>query len=188
MKIQEECIYNSNILCDGVAERLYRCWHCSWNPTVQYERRKAKVKHTIALIATEQPKQENEPKRKMYGICRYDWDKAKVLYKQGFTDPTIAEALGASPTAVFQWRKKEGLLPNRKWRRHEADDEGPDIAECPIHHARHIDWEKAKEYYGRGLNDIEISKLLQCAPGTIGRWRNQNGLPVIRPPKRQHKK
>lgn len=41
-------------------------------------------------------------------------EKFMPLYRMGRTDPEIAKLCGVSTSAVFCWRKKNGLAPNRK--------------------------------------------------------------------------
>lgn len=40
---------------------------------------------------------------------RYDWEKAKKLYDQKWSDPKIADAMGCRVQAVLMWRKREKL-------------------------------------------------------------------------------
>lgn len=41
-----------------------------------------------------------------------DAAKAKALWRQGRSDPEIAEALGKSRVSICLWRKRNGLSPN----------------------------------------------------------------------------
>lgn len=54
-----------------------------------------------------------------------DWDAAMELYKQGLTDPEIAERIGCSKYAIFKWRKRNGLQTkyrNGKEQNHERTE------------------------------------------------------------------
>lgn len=42
---------------------------------------------------------------------RYDWEKAKMLYDQKWSDSKIAAAMGCGVNSVFAWRKREKLPP-----------------------------------------------------------------------------
>lgn len=42
---------------------------------------------------------------------RYDWEKAKRLYNQKWSDPKIADAMGCRVQSVLEWRKRENLPP-----------------------------------------------------------------------------
>lgn len=42
---------------------------------------------------------------------RYDWEKAKMLYDQKWSDSKIAAAMGCDVNSVFAWRKREKLPP-----------------------------------------------------------------------------
>lgn len=42
---------------------------------------------------------------------RYDWEKAKRLYDQKWSDPKIADAMGCRVQSVWEWRKREKLPP-----------------------------------------------------------------------------
>ena len=42
---------------------------------------------------------------------RYDWEKAKKLYNQKWSDRKIADAMGCRVQSVREWRKREKLLP-----------------------------------------------------------------------------
>lgn len=42
---------------------------------------------------------------------RYDWEKAKRLYDQKWSDPKIADAMGCRVQSVREWRKREKLPP-----------------------------------------------------------------------------
>ena len=43
------------------------------------------------------------------GHPRYDWEKAKRLYDQKWSDTKIAEAMGCRVQSVREWRKREKL-------------------------------------------------------------------------------
>ena len=42
---------------------------------------------------------------------RYDWEKAKTLYDQKWSDSKIATAMGCDVNSVLAWRKREKLPP-----------------------------------------------------------------------------
>lgn len=42
---------------------------------------------------------------------RYDWEKAKTLYDQKWSDSKIAAAMGCDVNSVLAWRKREKLPP-----------------------------------------------------------------------------
>lgn len=154
-KIQEICIYNRNVLCGGVVERYERCWKCHWNPSASY---KAQNK------AAEQSKPEKKQLSKRAPDDRSDkptepettWEKAAELYKEGLNDHQIAELIGKSYRAVWEWRKKQGLKSN----------------------AYHLDWERGKELYDKGWNDREIADALECNASSVYTWRRNHKLPA----------
>lgn len=42
----------------------------------------------------------------------FDWKRAQELYRRGYNDKAIAEAIGCSVSAVWRWRFKYELFPN----------------------------------------------------------------------------
>ena len=53
-----------------------------------------------------------DTEKKRGGPVKYDWEKAEAMYAAGASDGEIARELGASSTAVFQWRKRMKLPAN----------------------------------------------------------------------------
>ena len=43
---------------------------------------------------------------------RFDWKQARELYRRGYNDREIAEALGCGVSTVWRWRFKYELFPN----------------------------------------------------------------------------
>ena len=43
---------------------------------------------------------------------KYDWEKARQLYDQGWNDGQISREIGCTPHTVCGWRQKEGLPAN----------------------------------------------------------------------------
>lgn len=95
-----------------------------------------------------------EPKK----AKRYDWAKAREMYAQGLHDAEIGAALGCSATTVFEWRRREGLLPIK--RRTET----------------RYDWEKAREMFDRGCGASAIARELGCSLSSVKVWRQREGL------------
>lgn len=51
------------------------------------------------------------PSTQAVGGPRYDWEKAKMLYDQKWSDSKIAAAMGCDVNSVLAWRKREKLPP-----------------------------------------------------------------------------
>ena len=99
-------------------------------------------------------KNPRQPPRKL------DEELAQELYNSGHSDGAIARALNVSPSTVYSWRTRAGLLPN--------------FAHGP---ASVVDDAAAMDLYNRELSDAAIAEALHCAPSTIYGWRVRNGLP-----------
>lgn len=85
---------------------------------------------------------------------RFDRRKALKLYEDGKSDGEIADALGVTRLAVFDWRKADGLTANK-----EADSH-----------------DKRMEAYRMGLSDREAAKSLGIGRSTFRNWRYKHGL------------
>lgn len=147
-KIQEVCIYNRNVLCGGVVERYERCWMCHWNPSAGYKAPDSKATKLSKCAPDDSSHKPTE-------TCS-TWEKAAELYKEGLNDHQIAELIGKSYRAVWEWRKKQGLKSN----------------------AYHLDWERGKELYDKGWNDREIADALECNVSCVYAWRRNHKLPA----------
>ena len=53
---------------------------------------------------------------------RFDWKRAKTLYKQGWDDIRIAGELECSISSVWRWRNRNGLPPNRRTGKRPKDE------------------------------------------------------------------
>ena len=83
------------------------------------------------------------------------------LYELGLNDVQMAYVLGCSTSAIYYWRKRNGLEVNKKKFSHRLD----------------IRKEKLRLFlYNLGLNDTEIAKAIGCKVSTIRRWRASRGL------------
>ena len=75
------------------------------------------------------------------------------LYKQGLTDAEIAQKVGVHLTTIYEWRRKQGIPPNRKKKpvtRPKIVDE-PIIWYSPQEFLRR--WEGGFEYKGELPNE-----------------------------------
>lgn len=88
--------------------------------------------------------------------------KAYKLYKQKLSDQQMAEALGVTRMAVYDWRTARGL---------------PQLSALPSE-------EERLEVYRKGLSDGDSARELGMARRTYSAWRNRQGLP----PNRRRKK
>ena len=88
------------------------------------------------------------PKKKM------DLLEAQRLYDAGNSDKTIAELLGVTRAAVYNWRRINDLPSNT----------------CRADH------EKRMEAYKRGLSDGQAAEELDIGKTTFRDWRRKNGL------------
>lgn len=73
------------------------------------------------------------------------------LYKQGLTDAEIAQKVGVHPITIYEWRRKQGIPPNRKKKpvtRPKIVDE-PIIWYSPQEFLRR--WEGGFEYQYQGM-------------------------------------
>ena len=62
---------------------------------------------TARFLQELEEKQKKPDKRR-----KYDWGRAEKLYRAGANDAEIAKELGASATAVYQWRRRMKLSAN----------------------------------------------------------------------------
>lgn len=86
----------------------------------------------------------------------YDWGKAKRMHDKGATATEIARALGCTPHAVHDWRKREGLSNPRKTSR--------------------FDWGKARDMLAEGATIDQIAEALGCSGTTVQAWKRREGL------------
>ena len=83
-----------------------------------------------------------------------------VLYKGGYTDPEIANALHCTVSSVRAWRRRQGL---------------------PGQNASSKNWdrERAFDLWIAGLNDREIASQVGVSYSTIAAWRRKAGLAPV---------
>ena len=81
------------------------------------------------------------------------------LYNQGKNDRQIADILGVGDTAIYKWRKKNGLKANYQ----------------PTANDNRL------ELYNQGLTDQEIAKAINKNASAIKEWRKVNKLKNNRP-------
>lgn len=89
--------------------------------------------------------------------CKSENPKFMRLYKEGLSDPKMAEALGVSCDTVRRWRRRNGL-PNNFRRTAQQEN-------------------LLMNLWLSGKNDREIAEAVGRAPSTISEWRKKNGLP-----------
>lgn len=89
--------------------------------------------------------------------AKMDGCKAQELYDRGFTDEKIAEKLGVTRTAVYNWRQMQGL---------------PAVSRLPSHQRR-------MEVYNSGLSDRAAADKLGISRNTYRYWRKRHGLPPV---------
>lgn len=84
---------------------------------------------------------------------------AEKLYRAGYTDHEIADAVGVSYSSVQNWRRKIlNVDPN------------------PDRDKSSFSWEWARDLYLAGLNDREIAEKLGCCVSSVWRWRTKYEL------------
>ena len=83
-------------------------------------------------------------------------EEIRKLYKRGYTDPQIADAIGICDSQVRDWRKRNGGLPYNKSPRQKKLDQIPEL-------------------YERGLFDVDIALTLHLPLHCVVGWRRRNG-------------
>lgn len=80
---------------------------------------------TEAFLARRAKKAEKQKKAERERP-KYDWDRAAELYRAGAKDGEIAGAIGSSVTAVFHWRKRNGMPANAEagWKQNRRPQNG----------------------------------------------------------------
>lgn len=97
--------------------------------------------------------------RKTQAVGR-DWHtEAEKLYRAGYTDHEIADAVGVRYGTVQHWRR---VILNEKPNKDEGRAAFP--------------WEWARDLYMAGLNDREIAEKLGCCVSSVWRWRSKYEL------------
>lgn len=86
-------------------------------------------------------------------------DRRLELYNQGMNDRQIAEILGVGDTAIYKWRKQNGMKPN---------------------HTRCVT-DNRMELYEKGCTDQEIAKAIGKNAQAVKEWRKANKLKNNRP-------
>lgn len=70
------------------------------------------IKHsTVQAWRYSQLKRPANPDVRGSGV-KFDWERARELYRRGMSDLQIANELGCSIQSVRRWRTKQELLPN----------------------------------------------------------------------------
>ena len=83
-------------------------------------------------------------------------DRRLDLYRQGMNDMQIANILGVGSTAIYKWRKKNGLKAN---------------------HIREVK-DNRVELYRKKMSDGQIAKELGIKREAVADWRKHHGLPA----------
>ena len=107
-----------------------------------------------------QPPENPEEKTQRF---RLDTDKVTELYKLGLTDQEIGNIVGATNSAIWNWRKKHDLPCNGK--------RGGDSAA-----KRKYDREKIRRMSEQGATVKEIAHRLNCSTDTIHRIAREEGF------------
>lgn len=83
------------------------------------------------------------------------------LYRLGLSDSEIGRRAGVTRSAIYLWRKKNGLASN--------------VAYAPIEESN------ARELYDAGCNDSEIARQVGVHRNSVWSWRGRHGLPPLTP-------
>lgn len=69
------------------------------------------IEEVLVQLGAMKPAERKKPNPRKINV---DADKARELLEQGLTDEEAAASLGISISKFAEWRRKEGLKPNRK--------------------------------------------------------------------------
>lgn len=92
---------------------------------------------------------------------------AMRLYKQGYNDRMIAEAMCTSRSVVCGWRKRNGLERSYFFRKRKTNNTPENI-------------EKIRKLKKFGKTDQEIGRLLGINQQTVFVYRKQEGIETLR--------
>ena len=92
--------------------------------------------------------------------------KRMELYRKGWSDREIGDAVGIGPEGVLKWRKKHGLKAN--W----AHGFPNEILKA----RREEDHKNRMSLYLSGATDREIGMALGIRESTVQKWRSRNRL------------
>ena len=112
----------------------------------------------MEFLGVERPTKRKRPKRR----GSVDRERAMQLWKKGLCDGAIAKELCVCRSGVQRWRSGAGLPPN--------------LLPRPAGKVERVR-SRILELYKQGLDDVEIGKLTELHPNSVGRWRKENGLP-----------
>jgi hypothetical protein len=96
-----------------------------------------------------------------YQKCRMVAHRAPRLYRAGWDDCSIAEALEVTSSTIWRWRQRQGLP---------ANSHPPAVAG----YAR----ARLADLHGKGLGDPEIGRLMGRTTGAVCKMRRRLGLPA----------
>jgi transposase len=92
----------------------------------------------------------------------------RYLYNQGLSDTEISVQLFVNRSTIERWRIKNNLPSHVLKGNHLPKEEE----------------QKRIDLYNQGLNDYQISKILNYNYGIIRSWRKKRGLPANRSTRR----